>query len=295
MGLPQNNRKYRILPSALLKACCCLPFTGFAAQHYEADIDSAGWTVDASNIRCEIKHQIPRFGEAVFIHSAGGELAFQMRVDSPPVQNSEALLYTSPPYWKPAIVARELTRSPLLKGKTPIYFTRKVALRMVYELDQGMQPTILYRDWADQTEDVSVAVSTVRFRDAWPDFVKCQANLLPYGFDDVKSTSMMFDSGSARLKKSAKEILDRVAKYTKKDKTVRKIRLTGHTDSIGFRYLNFLLSDRRARNVRKYLIFQGVPASYIKIKAKGEGRPKVSNRSLSGRRFNRRVQVELIR
>ena len=266
-----------------------------ALQHYEAQLDNVKWMVSASPVQCELKQDIPRFGQAVFIHSSGGELSFVIKVDQPPVKDSVALLYASPPFWKPHIVPRELSRSPLIKGKTPIYFTRDVALRMLYELDQGMQPSLHFRDWADSSEDVAVAVSTVHFRDHWPEFLSCQSKLLPYGYDDVKNTSMLFDSGSARLKKDAKELLDRIALYVNNDRSVKSLRITGHTDSIGFKYLNQLLSNRRARAVSKYLISKGVSRKKLKIKGRGEKKPHVSNSSITGRKFNRRVQVQLIR
>lgn len=266
-----------------------------AVQHYEAGIEDVKWSLLASPVQCELKQKIPRFGEAVFRHSSGGELSFVINVDQPPVEDSVALLYSSPPFWKPGIVPHELSRSPIIKGETPVYFTRKVALRMLYELDQGMQPSLHFRDWADSTEDVSVAVSTVHFRDHWPKFMSCQSSLLPFGFDDVKNASMMFNSGSARLNRKAKKLLDRIALYVKNDKTVKRISVTGHTDSIGFKYLNQLLSNRRARVVSKYLISKGVPKKMIARKGRGEARPHVSNVSIKGRRFNRRVQVKLFR
>jgi len=294
MELPLSTNLSLAQRSAVL-FMMTLPFAGHALQHYEAGIEEVKWTVSASAVQCELKQQIPRFGEAVFMQSAGGELSFVVKVDQPPVNDSVALLYSSPPYWKPDIVPRELSRSPLMKGKTPVYFSRKVALRMLYELDQGMQPSLHFRDWADETEDVSVAVSTVHFRDFWPEFVSCQTQLLPFGFDDVKSSSMLFDSGSARLKSSSKRLLDRIALYVSKDPSVKRLKITGFTDSIGFRYLNQLLSNRRARLVSKYLISKGVPKEKLSIQGQGERRPKLSNASVKGRRYNRRVQVQLYR
>jgi len=294
MGMPSiiNLTTLQRFAASLL-AAVSLP--AYAQQHYEAAIEEVKWTISASAVQCELKQQIPRFGEAVFMHSAGGELSFVVNVDQPPVNDSEALLYSNPPYWKPEVVPRELSRSPLMKGNTPVYFARKVALRMLYELDQGMQPSLHFRDWADETEDVTVAVSTVHFRDFWPEFIDCQTKLLPFGYDDVKNLSMLFDSGSARLRKSSKEMLDRIALYISKDQSVSSVKITGFTDSIGFRYLNQLLSNRRARVVSKYLISKGVPKEKLSISGRGERRPKLSNASIKGRRYNRRVQVQLFR
>jgi len=283
--------KWLLLPALLLATTGRLN----AVQHYEATLDDETWSVSTSPVQCELKQTIPQFGQAVFMHSSGGELSFAIKVEQPPVKDAVALLYSSPPYWKPHIVPRELSRSPLIKGKTPIYFTRDVAMRMLYELNSGMQPSLHFRDWADSSEDVSVAVSTIHFRDYWPKFSNCQAQLLPYGFDDVKNTSMLFDSGSARLKKDARELLDRIALYVKNDTSVKRLRITGHTDSIGFKYLNQLLSNRRARAVSNYLISKGVPKKKLSIRGRGEKKPHVSNASITGRKFNRRVQVQLIR
>jgi outer membrane protein OmpA-like peptidoglycan-associated protein len=206
-----------------------------------------------------------------------------------------ALLYSAPPFWKPGIVKRELSRSPLLKGDTPIYFTRKVALRMLYELDQGMQPMLFYRDWADATEDVTVAVSNVNFRKVFPDFAACQGQLLSFGFDDVKNVSILFDSGSARLSAADRQLLDKVATYVANDLSIKQVRIAGHADSIGFRYLNELLSKRRARNVQNYLVSKNVDKRKIRLVAYGETLPQKSNATIAGRQKNRRVELVLIK
>lgn len=293
----ERRLKFHTTARVMLATCLLVISVGRSAavQHYEARIEEVNWSVTTSPVQCELMQEIPNFGQAIFMHSSGGELSFVIRVSQPPVKDTVALLYSSPPFWKPNLVPRELTRSQLIKGKTPVYFSRNVALRMLYELDNGMQPSLHFRDWADQSEDVSVAVSTVNFREYWPKFISCQSQLLPFGFDDVKDTSMLFDSGSAFLKKQSREILDKVATYVKNDPGIRLLKITGHTDSIGFKYLNKLLSDRRARTVSKYLASRGVPKSKLKIIALGERSPHLSNASAKGRRFNRRVQVELVR
>lgn len=79
----------------------------------------------------------------------------------------------------------------------------------------------------------------------------------------------------------------------------KKIRLTGHTDTLGSDDYNRGLSASRAETVKAYLIEQGVGADQISINAAGESnprRPEVTGDGEddpSGRRANRRTEVYL--
>ena len=64
--------------------------------------------------------------------------------------------------------------------------------------------------------------------------------------------------------------------------------IAGHTDSVGTFAYNFLLSARRARAVRDFLIKEGVPASRMTAVGWGEGYPIAPNATVEGRALNRR-------
>jgi len=64
--------------------------------------------------------------------------------------------------------------------------------------------------------------------------------------------------------------------------------IAGHTDSVGTFAYNYLLSARRARAVRDFLIKEGVPASRMTAVGWGEGYPIAPNATVEGRALNRR-------
>ena len=84
-------------------------------------------------------------------------------------------------------------------------------------------------------------------------------------------------------------ILDQVIQVLKRHPEW-KIRIEGHTDSMGTDEYNQDLSQRRATAVRNYLVSQGIPASQlVEIVGYGESRPVADNGTSEGRYLNRRV------
>ena len=103
-----------------------------------------------------------------------------------------------------------------------------------------------------------------------------------------------FDFDSDRLQDPGRAILD-AAIETLRENPGAKVRVGGHTDSIGSRDYNEDLSQRRASRVVEYLKSGGVAASQlVTIQGFGEGRPVADNSSTDGRAQNRRVELNLV-
>jgi phage tail-like protein len=86
--------------------------------------------------------------------------------------------------------------------------------------------------------------------------------------------------------------LDSVADGVKKDPK-KKLKIEGHTDSVGDAGYNKTLSQQRADAVKKYLIDQGTdPAQIVSCIGYGEDKPIADNSTASGRSQNRRTTVE---
>jgi chemotaxis protein MotB len=102
---------------------------------------------------------------------------------------------------------------------------------------------------------------------------------------------VLFDSGKATLKDSARATLNKVAAAIKKDYAGKQVIVVGHTDTDPINRTkdkwedNLDLSAGRARTVRQYLIDQGVPTRSIGARAYGETSPR-GNKNAS-----RRVEV----
>jgi outer membrane protein OmpA-like peptidoglycan-associated protein len=106
----------------------------------------------------------------------------------------------------------------------------------------------------------------------------------------VSMPDVLFDSGSANLKPTARERLAKVAGVLIAYPDMR-IEVDGYTDSTGNPMSNEQLSQERAASVQSYLTQQGVSASSISIHGFGEANPVASNESLEGRQQNRRVEL----
>ena len=70
------------------------------------------------------------------------------------------------------------------------------------------------------------------------------------------------------------------------------ISIFGHTDSLGTDPYNDGLSERRANEVRDYLLNSGIPGRDISVDGMGERSPIASNDTRNGRAKNRRVVIE---
>lgn len=109
------------------------------------------------------------------------------------------------------------------------------------------------------------------------------------------SKNIRFDYASAELLPSTQNALDTIAKEINGSlNSFEKIRLTGVTDSSGDDSRNMQLSERRAANVRRYLISKGVPPD--KVEAIGVG---ATNTIIPGTKIkaaaDRRVDFEIVR
>ncbi len=92
--------------------------------------------------------------------------------------------------------------------------------------------------------------------------------------------------------KEVESYLDDVADNLKNNS--KKVRLTGHTDSIGDESSNITLGKKRADIIKQYLVSKGLTANRIISISKGESSPIDSNKTKSGRANNRRTELEII-
>ncbi len=67
------------------------------------------------------------------------------------------------------------------------------------------------------------------------------------------------------------------------------IRIEAHTDSDGSRAYNQVLSERRARSVKGFIVKHGIDENRLATKGYGEDRPLNSNRTRAEKAFNRRA------
>jgi len=103
-----------------------------------------------------------------------------------------------------------------------------------------------------------------------------------------------FDIDKSDIRKSDEAELKRGIDFVKKYPG-SKVRVEGHTDSVGTDKYNQKLSERRAEAVKNYLVQEGaVDASKITSVGHGETRPVASNETKQGKAQNRRVEILIL-
>jgi outer membrane protein OmpA-like peptidoglycan-associated protein len=262
---------------------------------YGAALHEAEWQVSVSRQECRLVQEIPYYGRAVFSRKAGRELEFSLSVKQYAPQGAVAHLQSLPPAWIHTAAALDLGEVNTAQGNTPLVLPEPQARRVLAELEKGMVPTLTYKDWGDNRDNVVVAVSAINLRKSLPPFLDCLNGLLPDDFNDVRASTIRFDLASASLAPADRRRLERVAHYLLADETVKGLRLVGHTDSLGFRTANHRLSVRRTAVVRDFLVHLGIPAERIQVEHQGEKNPRFTNRTDAGRANNRRVELTLLR
>ena len=90
------------------------------------------------------------------------------------------------------------------------------------------------------------------------------------------------------LQAYALELKNYLNKYPNKKATI-----TGHTDNIGNNIANDWFGMERAKNVRRYLVSQGISSAKLTALSKGEKEPIDTNRTSKGRRKNRRIEIKV--
>ncbi len=102
-----------------------------------------------------------------------------------------------------------------------------------------------------------------------------------FGFDE-HTTNLFYNT------------LDKLANYLIHD-PVSVVEIGGHTDAQGDDYYNILLSNKRAKFVKDYLLKKGVKESCMNIKGYGETQLIAIDYAPFTRKYNRRVEFKVIK
>lgn len=105
-------------------------------------------------------------------------------------------------------------------------------------------------------------------------------------------SDVLFDFGKATLRGEAREKLAKVSGILIAYPSLR-VQIEGNTDNVGSDAFNQNLSEKRAFNVRDYLVSAGVNGNNLTAIGYGKTRPIASNDTAEGRQQNRRVEMVL--
>ena len=108
----------------------------------------------------------------------------------------------------------------------------------------------------------------------------------------MKIKNIEFGFNKAMLPEHANENLDRIAKLIIENNA--SVKLGGYADNIGAYVYNWKLSKARAEAVKTYLVNKGVDSSRIAATEYGSTHPIASNKTIAGRKQNRRVEIHFV-
>ena len=105
--------------------------------------------------------------------------------------------------------------------------------------------------------------------------------------------NLHFATNKTRILSRSEEALNDLYMYLTRNPKVR-IKIVGHTDSVGKDEANQKLSDGRANAVMNDLIERGISADRMEAEGRGETQPIDTNDTDEGRQNNRRVEIEIL-
>lgn len=269
--------------------------TTAAMRQYTANQDNSNWNlVKSTRLQCQLNHEVPYYGEAIFKASASKnkDLTFNLDMVVRPENYAIAGLKAVPPSWRAGRPARDIADMKLLK-KFDGELGNKTAWEMLTELEKGNQPTFYYQDWQNSADKIAVGMSNINFKQAYWAFLQCRDELLPYNFEDISFTIMNYESNSSKLTKSSQQRLDKIAEYLKNDPSVESISIASYTDSYGGRWNNLDLSRKRAKEIKDYMVGLGVDEAKVVTEGFGEKRFVDTNDNILGRDKNRRLVIQI--
>lgn len=286
--------------SVVICTLCCLFYIKDSQadfRRYSGTLENSKWQVTlSSRLQCDLVHEIPNYGHAVFSSEASkkSNMAFELDMMRLPADYSLANIESVPPRWKPGVSSKPITNLQWRKQ-----FNGDVdensAWVMLTELEKGYFPTLYYTDWHNRNDRVAVALSATNFSDSYYQFLSCMDKLLPYNFDDIAQLTLNFEFGGSDLDKDSKQKLALVEEYLKHDKALETISVKAYSDSFGGRWNNLQVSKKRASEIKQFFVDAGIEQQKISIEGFGEKRHVASNQTELGRQENRRVVIEMVK
>ena len=265
------------------------------AEVYMAGVHESAWQFSGSSALCELRHEIPQFGQARFFRLAGEELGFDITSYQPVPERVEAVLREASPDWShsPADPLEQIV--VVESGLKPIRMDRRPAGWLLSALAKGQIGSFDLLDWNDSRKQLQIRLSPVNFQRPYRAFKQCLTQLSDKGFDAIRHAEIHFALDVYRLDEPAQARLKGLADYIQADSSISAVQIAGHADDQGENPYNLRLSARRAKSVQDELVRLGVESRLIKSRHYGESRPKIRGRSETARAANRRVEIELVR
>jgi len=160
-----------------------------------------------------------------------------------------------------------------------------------YFLDSQQNPLMLQYSIKFNWEDQPRTEKIVHVTAGRSELSKMEQALKTIKAYDVYGIHFGFDK--ANILPTSRGLVDEIA-TTLKNNPLWRLRIVGHTDSIGQPAYNMTLSEERAQSVKADIVRRGISADRLETAGAGQTEPKADNDTLQGRAINRRVELRRI-
>jgi OOP family OmpA-OmpF porin len=109
---------------------------------------------------------------------------------------------------------------------------------------------------------------------------------------------VQFDTGKATIRPESDKLLSEIAQILKDNPDIELVSIDGHTDNVGNKAANKILSKNRAAAVVKWLSDKkkgGIDPKRLRSEGFGQDKPIADNSTEEGRQKNRRVEIRILR
>ena len=260
---------------------------------YVAKPQESFWLMSTNTpLQCQLRHEIPRYGEGVFTVNASKylNLDFELVMQRPMRETQKVNLMSQPPNWQPGTLATELGSLTFFQQFNG-YLDQDMAWEMLSELENGYFPTFVYKKTTHSYEYVSL--SSVGFQQAYVSFSKCLSQLLPYAFDDIAFSVFRYLPNSSELDSTSQDQLVKLISFLEASNNVDIIVMSSFSDDRGTKVQQQLKSEQQVLRLKAQLQALGIGSERIKTQSRGKYSIVASNETAQGRMKNKRVVVSL--
>lgn len=264
---------------SLMAVCLLLPClaAGAGDGRYQATLAETTWTLATVKDQCVLSHTVPKLGEARFIQPGSKPLTFTLAVPQESRLDKQVLWRVMPLPWKHDLEPQELGHQQLIKENSTLELSPEASLRLYQELEKGLSAEFVFSNGPEDLTAITVGLSAVRFHGQMKAFRTCVAGLIKLADKGEKRTGKVvaefkipFSADSYELGDAARAILGDRARDYRVSKSRSRILITGYTDSKESADVGVSLAQRRAREIKGYLVRRGLPADLMEVRQSGK-------------------------
>lgn len=251
------------------------------------------WTVREADGLCMLEQPIRDFGAIRFVGAPGVPLRLEVLGHRELFAAGPVTVYRVAPPWHPHHPERQALGETSQRAGSAVLIGEPLATQALMALYDGYEAHVQHAAWYGGEADIRIGNEYLRGR--YEAFARCLQDATARGWSAFERTRIEYSSDEVEISDHDRARLAQVAEYALADPAVVRIYVDGHTDDVGPKHANLVLSRRRAEAVARHLMDEGVPKARIVVRYHGSQYPVANDDSDAARAENRRTTVRLER